>query len=355
MNRIFVSIASYRDKKCSATLQSLFSNAKHPQNVFVGICHQNKKGEDLEICTMKPPTTSPPNTKSVDVEMYNNNISVINVDYTDAKGPTWARYLCSTLWNGEEYFLQIDSHVLFVKDWDEKCIRMITEIQQKYGNQKVLLSHYTSLYEQFDQPNPNNNVPRICQSFFNDRGMISFMGAESLTTGFNEYNQSPYIAAGFIFAPSSFIVDVPFDPYLDYVFVGEEILLSARAFTSGYNVYTPSENICFHYYTREGESKIWDDKSYSDQNAFDNIKKILKLQEGNPNVHDRYNLGKERTLQQFYDYAGIDIKNKTVVKNFCRESFEADTISQSGYSLFWVITVLVVLVIIGIAILFLVQ
>ena len=33
---IFVGIVSYRDKRCSATLDSLFSNAKYPERVHVG-------------------------------------------------------------------------------------------------------------------------------------------------------------------------------------------------------------------------------------------------------------------------------------------------------------------------------
>ena len=32
---------------------------------------------------------------------------------------------------------------------------------------------------------------------------------------------------------------------------------------------------------------------------------------------DKYGLGKSRTLQEFYDFAGIDLANKRVVKNFC--------------------------------------
>lgn len=42
----------------------------------------------------------------------------------------------------------------------------------------------------------------------------------------------------------------PFDPHLDYLFMGEEMLLSIRSFTFGWNVYTPNRNIVFHTYTR---------------------------------------------------------------------------------------------------------
>ena len=32
---------------------------------------------------------------------------------------------------------------------------------------------------------------------------------------------------------------------------------------------------------------------------------------------DKYGLGTDRTLQQYFDYAGIDLKNKKVTKQFC--------------------------------------
>ena len=35
---------------------------------------------------------------------------------------------------------------------------------------------------------------------------------------------------------------------------------------------------------------------------------------------DKYGLGKIRTLEDYYNFAGIDIVNKKVYKNFCREN-----------------------------------
>lgn len=327
---IFVSVASYRDSNCSKTLDSLFANAAHPERITVGICEQNKEGESSEQC-------SSANTAG-------RNIKVINVDYTDAKGPTWARYLCSTLWNGEDYFMQIDSHVLFAKDWDTKCVKMMNEIKQT-GTLHPVLSHYTRTMDDYGKPNENREVPKMCQSFFNKRGMLSFLGSNVMKhTG---YEKNPYIAAGFIFAEGSFLRDVPFDPYLDFIFVGEEILLSARAFTAGYDTYTPSEDIVYHLYTREGEPKIWTDKTYTDTIAHDKIKIIMKLKKGDASVYGRYGLGNKRTIEEFYEFAGIDINNKKIVKNFC--SGEIDPyfeVEENTWSMTASIIVLIALILV---------
>ena len=33
-NNIFISIASYRDKNCTKTIESIYENAKYPENIF---------------------------------------------------------------------------------------------------------------------------------------------------------------------------------------------------------------------------------------------------------------------------------------------------------------------------------
>lgn len=315
-NTIFVSICSYRDKLCSKTLESIFMNAEFPENVFIGLVQQNANDDDE--CN---------NFNSEYISKYQNNIRIIRLDYSEAKGPTWARYLATTLFNGEEYFFQGDSHILMAKNWDTKAINMIKQIKTTTDSKKPLLSHYTKAYEDYDKPNENNNVPRMCRAFFNDRGMISFEGAEEISIGKNQYVQTPYIAAGFMFVESKFLQEVPFDPYLPFLFVGEEILLSIRAWTSGYDIYTPSENLVFHLYTRKDENKIWTDKTYKDDDAFNKVKLLAHLENQEIPSHlldniERYGLGKERTLDDYYKFSGIDLENKKVTKDFCRNPIE---------------------------------
>lgn len=311
-NTIFVSIASYRDDVCTTTLDSLYTMADKKEHIYVGICQQNKSDEDID-CVSKGYENHP-------------NVRIIRIPYFEAKGPTHARYLCSTLWDGEEYFLQIDSHTKFVKGWDTLCINMITDIKNRGLSKKPVLSHYPkeiSLYENYNDN--DKSVPRICKSFFNNREMISFMGAEEIDTKNIPY-MTPYVAGGMFFCESYFLNELPFDPNLPFLFVGEEILHSIRFYTHGWDIFTPTENIVFHEYTRENKPKIWTDNPYySDMPAFNKVKHYLKLVDDNQNVNDylkfnldKYGLGNRRTLEDYYNFAGIDIVNKKVYKNFCR-------------------------------------
>lgn len=314
-NTIFVSIASYRDDVCNSTLKSLYEMSKYPENIYVGICQQNKKDED-EDCV-----------KSFE---NNPNVRIMRISHTEAKGPTYARYLCSTLWKGEEYYLQIDSHSSFVKNWDEKCINMINEIKKLGLSQKPVLSHYPkeiSEYKSYktDSEKDKYNVTRMCRSFFNTRDMLSFFGAEIIDTK-KEYYKTPYVAGGMVFCESKFLDELPYDPELPYLFVGEEILHSIRYYTNGWDIFTPNENIIFHEYTRSGKPKIWtDNPSYSDIPAFEKVKFYiglvkddLKIPENLRKNLNKYGLGKERSLQDYYDFAGINLEKRIVTKNFCR-------------------------------------
>lgn len=311
-NTIFVSIASYRDDVCTDTLDSLFKMADHPNRIFVGICQQNNSIEDKDCLSAIINTP------------LENNVRIIRIPHYEAKGPTYARYLCSTLWNGEQYFLQIDSHTKFVKGWDSICINMIQSIKKNKIALKPVISYYPKEYKNYDKYTEDQkyNVPRMCKSFFNERGMISFLASREIPTS-NQVYKTPHLAGGMFFCESYFLNELPFDPDLPYLFVGEEILHSIRFFTNGWDIFTPSENIIFHEYTRSDKPKIWTDNPYySDMTAFNKVKYYLGLDKDTFQTDkyvnlDKYGLGKARTIQEFYDFAGIDLSNKRVVKNFC--------------------------------------
>jgi hypothetical protein len=50
----------------------------------------------------------------------------------------------------------------------------------------------------------------------------------------------------------------PFDPLLPYIFMGEEILLSARLWTSGYDIFSPTQSLLGHHYVRNHKPKFWE-------------------------------------------------------------------------------------------------
>src|SRR6478609_236107 len=90
---IFVSVASYRDQDCKNTIKSVFEEADNPTRVFVGTCEQNDPGDSGEACDV------------LTGQAHGSRIRTLRMHAAEARGPTYARYLCSTLWRGEKYFL----------------------------------------------------------------------------------------------------------------------------------------------------------------------------------------------------------------------------------------------------------
>lgn len=266
---IFVSIASYRDDRCSDTLKSLFQKAEFPQRVFVGLCEQNvldsKKNED---CV----SWDDPFFRS-----FYRHIRRIELPSNDAAGPCYARYLCSLLYRGEDYFLQIDSHTMFVKNWDTKCITLLNECRQPAMS---LLSYYPIPADQYkDDPPPDTHIPVISDWFLNSKEILQWK--PGVYTPMNNQNkESPFLAGGFIFGPGHFILDVPFDPFLPYLFMGEESLLTIRAYTSGYDIFTPRLSIVYHKYHRSDQPSIYRDIDHSRQMGLDKAMKRCRLISG---------------------------------------------------------------------------
>ena len=315
---IFVSIASYRDSDCKMTLGNVFETAENPSRVFVGVCEQNTSEGD-ESCIL---SNEPRNGGSV---------RRISLHAQDARGPTYARYLCASLWQGEDYFLQLDSHMRLVPGWDDKLIRMEQAAVRQSGNSKVALSTYAGTIETYDSylsgdASTVGTSPRLCQAFFNEQGMLSLHGANILPNT-RDLVEVPFVAGGLLFCRArDFFNLVPLDPYLDDLFVGEEILLSARMWTSGFDIFAPNENIAFHKFTREGEPKFWENDR-DDGDATARVRHILGLPQtgGKPGKRamrriDRYGLGKARTIQDYWKFAGINVADSTVSKNFCGSS-----------------------------------
>jgi hypothetical protein len=305
---IFVSIASYRDTECNDTIKSIYTNAKNPERIFLGICEQNNKDYPSENCIKDNINTDPA------LRPYSDNIRIIKLDYTEAKGPTYARYFCSTLWDGQEYYLQIDSHMKFEKDWDSRLINMYTEAQKDSkstgGSDKVVLSAYPPSIEQMSQ----YGVPIMDNYQIKDNGLPMFFAGFKDVEGRPVKNDKPFVAAGFLFTDASFLYDVPFDPYLSGLFQGEELLLSARFYTNGYSFYAPSEKIVSHHYNRKGSLYNNDMKNFNTciRQAEKRVKYILGMiprdqvpVEYLRNI-DKYSLGSTRTIDEFFREIGMN-------------------------------------------------
>lgn len=298
---IMVAISSYRDVECMATVKDAFAKADKPGRIYAGVCQQNKEsGED---CTA--PGVDP------------SHVRTISMPHTEARGPTYARSLCSTLYQGEDYVLQIDSHTRFVQGWDTKLIQMI----ERCPSAKPVLTHYPHSYD-VDEQTLRTQVPVMCRSKWNGDGIPTF---EAVMKPLAEagMRQVPFLAGGMLFGPGRMFQEVPLDPGLSFVFQGEEVLLSARLFTHGWDLYTPAENVVLHHYVRKDGPRFWDDlKGYQDQQVLGvkRVRQLLGLDQPDLSGQDPYGMGPVRTLQDWWAFSRLNPQDRSSDSQifFCR-------------------------------------
>jgi hypothetical protein len=164
-----------------------------------------------------------------------------------------ARYLASKLWRGETYFLQIDSHSHFKQGWDSN---LIEQIKQTPSYPHSVISNYPPSYSAKGVSKwREKGVPSgLCTTHFTDNDVLrlemtprNFPNAvtnDAYTVP--EPKHTLFVAAGFFFARSEFLIDVPFDPFLPFLFMGEEIIMSTRMWTAGWDIFGPSQDVLKH-------------------------------------------------------------------------------------------------------------
>ncbi len=113
---------------------------------------------------------------------------------------------------------------------------------------------------------------------------------------------------------------MPYDPYL--YFFGEEITLSARLWTHGWDFYAPNDVLAYHNYEKQtGRPRHWDDHNEAAQLEWLSVDRIQYLLAGrepdNPEALREisfYGLGAERSLAQYEALAKVSFSQQKILE-----------------------------------------
>ena len=297
--KIFVQIASYRDPQLIPTIENMLENAKRPKNIVIGVARQFHPEDGFD-----------------DLSKYEKDkrFRVLNIPYTESKGVCWARNQVQQLYGGEEYTLQIDSHMRFEKNWDDEMIKMIKQLQKK-GYKKPLLTGYVSSFDPDNDPAGRVTEPwRMSFDRFTPEGVVFFL--PETIPNWKEIKQpvpARFYSAHYCFTLGQFSTEVQHDP--EFYFHGEEISISVRAYTHGYDLFHSHKVLIWHEYTRKGRTKQWDDdKDWHLRNTACHIKNRQLLGVDGEKYDGDYSqwFGSERTVRDYEKYAGILFETRGV-------------------------------------------
>jgi Glycosyltransferase (GlcNAc) len=164
---VLVSIASYCDSECGNTIRDLYRNAVVPVRIYVGVAWQGTvdgrwdwekvvhnaggsgggsngvyfNGHSYDDNTNHTKQSSTNNDNKDDEDdnedddvwksVLKQNVRTAAIPSDQACGPVWARGVAFSLWRGEHYLLQIDSHMRFRHGWDRYLICQLEKTREE--------------------------------------------------------------------------------------------------------------------------------------------------------------------------------------------------------------------------------
>lgn len=292
---IFISIAAYREFELVKTLRDAMERATYPNRLQFCICWQRGPDESLDGLEQDP------------------RIQVIDVPHMESKGVCWARNLIQQQYRSQAYAMQIDGHHRFALGWDVRIIKMLEDLKRRPGVTKPVLTGYLPSYDPDLDPEGRND--RIWLYGFDriEPSGVVFMRPYTPDVAPTEPVASRFWSAHFSFSDGHFMREVTIDPH--GYFHAEEIGTGVRAWTMGYDFFTPHETLAWHEYSRKGRVCHWDE--HSDW-GIRNAKAIARYRalfgiDGTP-IRDfaPYGFGTERSFEQYQRFAGIFFEDRSV-------------------------------------------
>ena len=307
MDRILVHLPAYREPELIPTIKSALENAEFPERIQFGICRQYNPEDGFD-----------------NLDEYRNDprFKIKDILYTDAKGLAYARAVINEeLLTDEEFVCQLDGHHRFDKNWDSTLIGWYEDLKNEGHN--PLICGYLPYYDPYNDPEKRVMEPWLSQAAcFYPHGTIFIR-----PTGIPNWGEltkpfpARFISGHFCFGPNQWAKDVRHD--INIFFSGEELNLSVRSFTHGYDLFHPHKVVIWHATMRVERSGmlVWDDQHKRGESMWwkqqdigrSRIRQLIGVED---NGHDlsNYDVGTVRTVRDYEKYAGIHFKKKSFQK-----------------------------------------
>jgi FkbM family methyltransferase len=309
---IFISVASFCDSNLRFTLTGLFEQADNPDALAVAVVDQS---DDK-------------NREWIAQQVFAKQIRYVQINPVDSRGVSWARGLAFSLYQGELYFFQIDSHTYFEKGWDTTLIGQLRALLTQVD--KPIITTYPPPFN-FDEHG------KVVVPYSKDEHIYILRpkdGVElkpnAVKLGFvvkhkkadTDFLEGHHIAGGFIFTLGSFVQEVPYDPYM--YFHGEEQNLSLRAYTRGYTIFHPRHRLIplAHLYKQAGEehrgqhwrADLERQRTFSFSQLMQRSDARLAMLASGSTKLGAFGLGDQRTLVQFCQESGVNYQDYSITE-----------------------------------------
>ena len=296
---IFLSIAAYCDPLLGFTLRSAYSQASDPSRLVFGVVEQALPGQELRL----------------GAGWAAQQVRWLRVPALQARGPCWARALAMTLYQGEDWFFQVDSHTWFEPGWDERLLRWGRHCAAL--NPRCLISCYPNPFTMVaGEPSATVVGPQVLAHVVSAAAQFDAAHPVLYFEGVPVASDAPvpglHVGAGCLFAPGRVVDELPYDPRL--YFHGEEQAFALRAWTRGWDIFhVPGMPVYHQYHQADAAPRPlhWSPEidGQRSQRAADLTaaahQRLADLLWTGADL-GVYGLGSVRTLADYADFSGID-------------------------------------------------
>lgn len=292
---ISVSIASYRDLDLIKTVKSCINNAANPENIYISIFSQAEYDEHPDLSFINE-----------------NNIMYKKVHWSESLGACWARSY-STNNISTKYFLQIDSHSRFKKDWDQAIINSYKKSQIFWG-ERIIVTNYPDPFEidWTEQKDLLIDYPDLRKTdvFWDTNSRMIQAKHDWGIVKDKEYGDEVFfMSANSLFCLSEIIKELPYDKEL--YFTGEEPSMALRAYTRGIKLISPTVKYMHTNYNRENQKRRlhWEDNDTWWKLNQKSYLRLSKIMCGDLDL-GIYGIGSYSLFEEYQDKTGIDLISK---------------------------------------------
>lgn len=296
--KIFVSIASYRDNECPKTVKNLIETCSDPKLLNIVICQQN--GNEIDALELLTPEQK-------------NLVTIERLSHKDARGPCWARWRIQQYYTGEEYQLQIDSHSRFEKNWDKTLIKML----KLCDSEKPVLTQYPSGYNiETNEKEKKLRGPLYIQKISEKDKFTRIQSNWWKKPVPDKPFKSKAWAACFSFSKGQFINENPYDQFTPFLFFGEELDISVRAYTNGWGFYSPNKNVVYTCFSRKHRKTFWENPNQKETEKLSRKRVYerlgyIKKENVSKNLHFIFkygiHLGNKKTIKDYEQFIGMNL------------------------------------------------
>jgi hypothetical protein len=249
MEKIFISLAGYRDEDIRNTAKDLYDKADNKESLFFSIVSHEDEDMILDFSFLSD-------------EQY----SYKKIDYRIATGVCSARHMANSLLSDKyKYFFQTDAHSRVVVSWDTTMINLYKKCSVKWGEDYLFTKYPHGFLFNWDlgdyvaEINYDNHLLQKTYPVWDQYDTVWKLSSEDLVD--KEYGDEVYTyAANCVFGSAKSMMKIPYDPYI--MFFGEEITLGVRAFVNDIPLVSPPINFLWTNYDRKNGGRkgtLWSD------------------------------------------------------------------------------------------------